>query len=269
MLEFIQAFILGGVEGITEFIPISSTGHLIIVGHLIGFTGARADTFEVFIQLGAILAVVVLYRQRFIELFDFRRTTGFAGTNGLKLLALTCLPAFVLGFLGRDFIKNTLFNPVTVAIGLAVGGVALILVEYVLPKTKKVGLDSLTSYEALVVGLFQCLALWPGTSRSASTIVGGMVVGVERKTAAEYSFFAAVPIMIVATGYDLLKSLKDLSAGDIPLFGFGFIVAFLFALVAVRFFIRLLGNTTLVMFGWYRLAIALLVVALIVQGSLS
>jgi undecaprenyl-diphosphatase len=269
--EFFKATILGIVEGLTEFIPVSSTGHLIVFGHLLNFEGPRAATFEVFIQLGAILAVVVLYRERFIQLFNFKRSDGFRGISGLKLLALTCIPAFILGFLGRDFIKTSLFSPATVAIGLGVGGIALILVERLLPKSRvtKNGLDTLTWREALVVGLFQCLALWPGMSRSASTIVGGMLSGVERKTATEYSFFAAVPIMVAATGYDLFKSLKHLETGDIPTFGIGLVVAFISALFAIKFFIQLLSKITLAPFGWYRIGAALVIFGLISIGVLK
>ncbi len=261
-MELLQAFILGLVEGITEFIPVSSTGHLILANRIVGFEGNRADTFDVFIQLGAILAVVVLYRQRFTNLVDIRKKQGFAGINGLILLAIACLPAFVLGFLGHDFIKEKLFNPITVAIGLGVGGVAILVVEYLVkPKAQVTELDKLTRKDALWVGLAQCLALWPGTSRSASTIIGGMLAGVGRKTAAEFSFFIAVPIMIAATGYDLLKSLKFLTASDIPVFAVGFVTAFFAALIAVRFFIRLLSNTTLIPFGWYRIVVAIVVIA--------
>ncbi|NWJ45220.1 MAG: undecaprenyl-diphosphate phosphatase [Chloroflexi bacterium] len=272
MDEIIKATILGIVEGLTEFVPVSSTGHLIIANHLVGFTGDRANTFDVFIQLGAILAVVILYWRRFLGLFDFSngmKETRFAGLNGLLLLLITSIPAFILGFLGRDFIKDKLFNPLTVAIGLLVGGIALILVERFLPPVKEQGLDSLTWKDALVVGLFQCLALWPGTSRSAATIVGAMLWGVQRKTAAEYSFFAAVPILFFATIYDMIKSLKYLSTSDIPVFGVGFLVSFIAAWFAVKFFINLIGKITMVPFGWYRIAVALLVILLLATSVMS
>jgi undecaprenyl-diphosphatase len=272
-MEIIQAIILGIVEGLTEFIPVSSTGHLIIAGHLLGFTGEKADTFEIFIQLGAILAVLVFYWRRFLGLFDFRQVPGeenaFRGINGLKLLVIVSLPALILGFITHGFIKDKLFSPLTVAIGLAVGGVAILVVERLLQKPEKFGLDSLTWKDALIIGLFQCVALWPGSSRSAWTMMGAMLFRVERKTAAEFSFFAAVPVIFAATAYDLLKSLKLLQLSDLPMFATGFIVSFIFALIAIRFFIRLLGSTTLVPFGWYRLVLALLVLVLMTVGNLS
>lgn len=268
-MEYLQAIILGVVEGLTEFLPVSSTGHLIIAGQILGFTGERANTFEIFIQLGAILAIVVLYWRRFLGLLDFKEREGFHGLNGLALLLVVSLPAGIMGLLLRDFIKSNLFNVTTVAIGLAIGGLALILVERVIPKPEKVGLDSLTWREALVVGLFQCLALWPGVSRSASTIVGGLLYGVDRRTAAEFSFFAAVPVLFAATFYDLIKSLKVLHTSDIPLFAVGFIVAFLTALVAVRFFLSWLNRATLSIFGYYRLVVAVLVLIFLSSATIS
>lgn len=273
------AILIGILEGLTEFIPVSSTGHMIIAGHLLGFTGPRADAFEIFIQLGAILAVVGLYRERFLDLIPGRRinreaireagkvsgtgdrvlptaTGGFAGWRGIGLLAITTLPALAAGKLAHSAIKEHLFSPLTVAAGLAAGGVGLLLIEYFRPATRKTGLDNLGWREALWVGLFQCLALWPGMSRAGSTIIGGMLAGVDRKTTAEYSFLAAVPLMFAATFYDLYKSRSFLSAADAPLFAVGFLVSMASAWFAVRFFIRFLANHTLKGFGWYRIALA-------------
>ncbi len=253
------AILIGLVEGLTEFIPVSSTGHMIIVGHLIGFTGERADAFEVFIQLGAILAVVGLYRQRFMALIPGRAPAhpqGFSGWRGLGLLAATSAPALVLGKLAHHAIKEHLFSPLTVAVGLAVGGIGLILIETLKPRARVTDLDGITMREAVWVGLFQCLSLWPGMSRSGSTIIGGMLAGADRKTTAEYSFLAAVPIMFAATGYDLYKSRHFLHASDAPLFALGFLVSLVSAWFAIRFFIGFLGKHTLKGFGWYRLALA-------------
>ena len=263
MMDLLNAVILGIVEGLTEFIPVSSTGHLIIAGHLLGFEGAKASTFEVFIQLGAILAVVVLYKERFFHLFDFSRTKGFAGFNGMVLLGLTTLPALIVGFLAHTFIKEHLFNTTTVAIGLGAGGIGIFLAECFLPKPEKHNLDSLRPKDALLIGLFQCLALWPGVSRAGATILGAMIIGTERKTAAEYSFLAAVPVMFAATGYDLLKSRSFLQAADIPFFSVGFIVSFIAAWLAVRTFIQLLARYTLTPFGWYRIAAAVLLLLIL------
>jgi undecaprenyl-diphosphatase len=257
MVELFHAAILGIVEGLTEFVPVSSTGHLIVVGHLLGFEGPRAATFEVFIQLGAILAVVVLYKERFLRLCTFGTAAGFRGPRGVLLLGLTSLPALVLGALTHSLIKEYLFNPTTVAMGLGIGGVGIIVTERFLPKVRKVGIDAVGGREALGVGLFQCLALWPGMSRSACTIVGGMIVGLERETAAQYSFLAAVPIMFAATVLDLYKSLPILQGSDVPMFATGFIVSFVAAWLAIKFFLRFLASHTLNPFGWYRIVAAL------------
>lgn len=259
MAEWLTVLLLGVVEGITEFIPVSSTGHLIVAGHVLGFEGESAKTFEIFIQLGAILAVVFLYKDTFLGLFTGQRSRGVVGFHGLLLLALTTLPALVVGALAHGYIKRYLFNTHTVAIGLGVGGVAILLVELLLPRARRYGLGTLHWREALIIGLFQCLALWPGTSRSAATIVGGMIAGVERKTAAEYSFLAAVPIMVAAVAFDLFKSRGVLHAADVPTFALGFVVSLIAAAVAVKGFIRLLGSYTLSGFGWYRVIIAPLI----------
>ncbi len=257
------AVVLGLVEGVTEFIPVSSTGHLILVGNLLRFNGERAGTFEVFIQLGAILAIVAAYPRRFNDLFDFSKKTGFTGARGLTLLLITTIPALILGALGHGFIKQKLFSPLTVAVGLGVGGVWILLTERFLPKAREKDLDSIRWREALAIGLFQCLSLWPGMSRSASTILGGMMSGLERKTATEYSFFAAVPAMCAACLFDLYKGWHLLSAADLPLFAVGFVVSFLSAWAAVKFFIHFLSRHTLTPFGWYRIVLAAVVLWLV------
>ncbi len=258
------AAVMGIVEGITEFLPVSSTGHLILAGHLAGFTGPVADTFEIFIQLGAILAVVAAYPRRFIDLLPLRRDpTGFQGWRGLVLLALTTLPPMVLGLALHATIKAHLFTPATVALGLAVGGAGILVVERWRPQVRKASLDQLTWRDALLVGLFQCLALWPGMSRASSTILGGMLLGLDRRVAAEYSFFAAVPLIAAAVGYDLLKSLDELQAAHVLFFAVGFAVSFACAWLAVKLFIRFLGHHTLVPFGWYRIALAGVIFALL------
>jgi len=262
MTEALQAVLIALLEGITEFIPVSSTGHMIVVGHLIAFDGPRAATFEIFIQLGAILAVVLIYKDRFFRLLSLKkRSKGFSGLDGLILLTWTTAPALAVGATIHSYIKAHLFNPMTVAVGLGLGGVAMIVAENKMPKPKTGTLDALKWREALAIGLFQCLAMWPGVSRSAATIIGGMLIGVERKTAAEYSFLAAVPVMCAATAYDVYKSRSFLGLSDIPLFALGFVVSFLSAWLAVKFFIRLLGRHTLKPFGWYRIGIALLITA--------
>jgi undecaprenyl-diphosphatase len=263
-MDSIYAVIMGVVEGITEFLPISSTGHLILTQHLLGLEDKWGknfvDAFLIIIQLGAILAVVAAYPGRFRGLLRFKDNRGLSGIRGIGLLIITSVPAALLGFATHKFIKEKLFSPATVAAALAVGALWILAVEWFLPKTKKEGVDSITWKEALAVGLFQCLSLWPGMSRSASTILGGMISGVDRKSATEYSFFAAVPIMIVATFFELYKNYKSFSSANISIIAIGFVVSFIFAWLAVKLFIRFLSRHTLVPFGWYRLILAGLVV---------
>jgi undecaprenyl-diphosphatase len=256
MESFLIAFILGIVEGLTEFLPVSSTGHLIITGHLLDFTGPKAEMFEVVIQLGAILAVVVLYKERFLGLVRPDPERRFSGLRGLYLLFLTSLPAALLGLATNELIKLHLFNPTTVAWALAVGALAILLVE-ALPRSDRFkSLDDIGPWLALGVGCFQCLSLWPGFSRAAATIMGGMILGSSRKLAAEYSFIAAVPIMVAATGFDLLKGWSLLGGKDLAVLAVGFIVSFFAAWLAVKGFIRLLTRVTLRPFAVYRLIIA-------------
>ncbi|BCS89118.1 undecaprenyl-diphosphate phosphatase [Pseudodesulfovibrio sediminis] len=259
MTAWYIAVILGIVEGLTEFLPISSTGHLIITGHLLGYTGPKAETFEIVIQLGAILSVVVLYWNRFLGLLKPDTQKRFSGLYGIWLLVLTSLPASILGLLTHGLITQHLFTPSTVAFALIVGAIMILFVERNPKKEAITSLDELTPQLALGIGLFQCLALWPGFSRSAATIMGGMILGTKRTVAAEYSFIAAVPIMIAATGYDLIKSYQQFNQGDVVFLAIGFVVSFLTACLAIKGFILLLGKLTLKPFAYYRLALAPLV----------
>jgi len=259
MSEYLLAVTLGIIQGLTEFLPISSSGHLIVASALLGLDGPRIDTFLVVIQFGSILAVVYLYWSRFWGLLQPTPGVNFAGTRGLYLLFLTCLPAALLGLFARDFIKGYLFNPVSVALALAVGACLMLLVEAKESHVRCTSLDEITPKMALGIGCFQCLSLWPGFSRSASTIMGGMLLGANRSLAVEYSFIAAVPIMVAATGYDLLRSISFLTRADIPFFLVGSIVSFLAALVAVKAFTGLVARISLRPFAYYRLALAPLV----------
>lgn len=257
-MELLHSVILGIVEGITEFLPISSTGHMILTSYLLKISGPVVDSFEVFIQLGAILAVVVLYRHRFACLFDFKSKQGFTGIRGLSMLAVTSLPILVLGKLLEHTIKSHLFNPLVVSIALGVGGLILILVERLTFKHDLDSIDKIDFPQALRIGLFQCLALCPGVSRAASTIIGGLFSGLNRTVAAEYSFLAAVPIMIIVCIKDLLGILHTLSPNDLTAYAVGFVVAFLSALVAVKFFVTMLQRFSMAPFGVYRIIIAVL-----------
>ncbi|MDC0336402.1 undecaprenyl-diphosphate phosphatase [Pseudodesulfovibrio sp.] len=259
MASWYVAVILGIVEGLTEFLPVSSTGHLILTGHLLGFTGPKAETFEIVIQLGAILAVVALYWERFIGLLKTNPDKQFSGTYGVWLLFLTSLPASVIGLITHKYIKAYLFSPTTVAIALAVGAVMIFIVEGMEKTETTNSLDEITPKLALGIGLFQCLALWPGFSRSAATIMGGMLLGARRTVAAEYSFIAAVPIMFAATGYDFVKNYTLFGSGDLIFLAVGFCVSFISAWIAVKGFIYLLGKLTLRPFAIYRLILVPLI----------
>lgn len=259
MHDYLKATIMGLVEGITEFLPVSSTGHLILAGDLLRFEGEWTKTFEVFIQLGAILAVLLVYWKTFLGLLQKPKDDGFHGPKGIALLLWTTAPALIAGFLAHDFIKKRLFTPYTVAIGLAAGAIWILVAERFPRSTAQRDLDRLTWKTAFGIGLFQCLAMWPGMSRSACTIMGGLLLGLSRKSATEYSFFAAVPVLIAACLYDLLKNVALLNASNLPLFAVGFVVAFISAWLAIRLFIRFVARHTLSSFGWYRLVVAALV----------
>lgn len=254
--------VLGVVEGLTEFLPVSSTGHLILVSHLLGYKGAEAESFEIFIQSGAILAVVVTYFRRFVELVAVPKDRGFHNRRGLGLIMLTTVPILIVGKLLHGPIKAHM-TPGIVAAGLALGAVWILLAEHVLQMPERRDLDGITWRTALGIGLFQCLALWPGMSRASSTILGGMMLGLQRKAATEYSFFAAVPALCAACAYDLMKSLPLLHADAFPRFALGFAISFVAALFAVRFFIHFVSRHTLSVFGWYRLVVSGLIWAFI------
>ena len=262
MNSFVIAAILGVVEGLTEFLPVSSTGHLIIAGNLLGFIGDKAASFEVAIQLGAILSVVWLYWRRFVGLvpgtarFTLTTESSLNGWPGLWRVALATLPALAVGYLTRHAIKAQLFNPEAVTLALAVGGIAILLVERMAARRHANELDAVTLMQALGVGLFQILALWPGTSRSAATIVGGMILGLERKAAAEFSFLIAVPVLFAASGYELLKMRDQFGADDVISLVIGFVVSFLVALLAIKGFVSYLSRGKLAPFAWYRIVVA-------------
>ena len=257
----LNAFILGVVEGLTEFLPVSSTGHMIIVGHWLGFEGDKAKTFEVIIQLGSILAVVVMFWRRLFGLIGIHFGRPVAregcGQGQLKLghIVLAMIPAVVLGLLFHDFIKS-LFTPLTVAYALVVGGL-LLAAEWLKPaQARAVGLDDITYRQAFMIGCFQCLALWPGFSRSGATISGGMLMGVSRYAASEFSFLLAVPMMMGASALELYKSLPYLSLGDLPMFSVGFVTAFVVALIAIKTFLNVIKRISFVPFAIYRFIVA-------------
>lgn len=253
MPVLLLAIILGIVEGVTEFLPISSTGHLILAGRAIGLQGDFSSAFEVVIQAGAIFSVLLLRRDRFARLLPNRPNGPLSGRQGLFNLGLITVPALAIGFVLRHVIKERLFAPHPVAVAMFVGGVAILLLD----RERKDGktMDGLTVRDALLIGLVQALALWPGMSRSGSTIIGALALGYRREDATELSFLAAVPILLAATAYDGLKHWQEFSqhAGVLAV---GLVAAFVSALLSIQGFIALLKRAGLRPWGWYRLAAA-------------
>ncbi|MGI6092598.1 MAG: undecaprenyl-diphosphate phosphatase [Veillonellaceae bacterium] len=255
MDQNIIAVIIGIVEGLTEFLPISSTGHMILVGSLLDFEGEVASVFQVFIQLGAILSVFIYYREKFMTMLSPRRSR-YSGGLSLIHIAAGIVPVAGVGFLLHSLIKNYLFSSFTVIIGLVLGGLLMLVAEKFATRITARTVDDITLKQAFFVGLFQILSLWPGFSRSGSTIAGGLFLGMSRTAAAEFSFIIAVPLMLLACIYDLLKVLHKLSIADLEMFAIGFIVSFIVAYVSIVWFLRFLNNSTLASFAYYRFILA-------------
>jgi undecaprenyl-diphosphatase len=261
---FLKAAILGLVEGATEFIPVSSTGHLIVVSNWLGFLDERAKTFDIFIQLGAILAIVWLYRARLGTALLAARSEPVS-RRFLTNLLIAFLPAAIVGFLAHDWIKARLFNPPVVAIALVIGGILILLIERWSPAPRINDVNAVPPRTAWGIGLAQVLSLIPGTSRSGATIMGGYALGLSRTAATEFSFFLAIPVMLAATSYDLLKSWSILAPSDAPVFAVGFVVSFVSALIVVRAFLSYVSHHSFSAFAWYRIAFGVLV--LLTQAS--
>ena len=264
----LKAVILGIVEGLTEFLPISSTGHLIILGDLLGYNDEASKVFKIVIQLAAILAVCWDYRVRLTKM-----VTGLPGDAPSQrfaaMLFIGFLPAAVLGLMFHSTIKALLFNPITVATALIVGGFIILYVEKRAYHPRVNSVDEMRWPDALKVGFAQALAMIPGTSRSGATIMGGLIFGLSRKTAAEFSFFLAIPTMFAATAYDLYKNWGLLRADDLPVFTVGFVASFVAAMWAVKSFIRFISNHTFVVFAWYRIVFGLVVLGTAYSGAVS
>jgi undecaprenyl-diphosphatase len=265
----VKAFILGVVEGLTEFLPISSTGHLILAGSLLGWTDQKAKLFDVAIQTGAMFAIIWYYRVKIgatvAGIFSDPVAKRFAVN-----VAIAFMPAAVLGVLFAGRIKAYLFQPVPVALAFIVGGVIIFWVEHrhrmqrIRPRV--FDLDDLTPFDALKLGCAQAFSLIPGTSRSGAMIIGGMLLGLSRKTATEFSFFLAIPTLIGAGAYDTFKYRAILSAADIPLFAIGLTTAFFSALVCVHWLIRFVATHSFVVFAWYRIAFGLVILLTAATG---
>jgi undecaprenyl-diphosphatase len=265
----IKALILGIIEGLTEFLPISSTGHLILAGHLLGFNDEKGKVFEIAIQTGAMLAIVWEYRVRF-----WAAISGFGrrpeSTRFIANLAIAFMPAAILGLTFGKLIKTHLVEPVPVAMAFIVGGLIILWVERRgQPAVRVQGVDDMNWKDALKVGLAQAVALIPGTSRSGATIIGGMLFGLSRKAAAEFSFFLAVPTLMAAGAYDLFRSRGLLSIADLPMFGVGGFAAFVSAFLCVRWLMRYIISHDFTIFAWYRIVFGIIVLATAWSGMIS
>jgi len=265
MHTIIAAIILGLVEGATEFLPVSSTGHLILVGHALRFVGPRADAFEIIIQLGAILAVVWLYRSLLWRLV--RDGVAVAESRQLILaLGVAFMPAAIVGLLTHHWITAHLFTPPVVIAALIGGGVAILAIEHWRPAPRIATVMQIGYRTALWIGIAQVVSLIPGTSRSGATIMGALLAGVGRPAAAEFSFLLAIPVMFAATGLDLWENRHLLAGSDALIFAVGFVVAFASALVVVRWLIRFVSHRSFAPFAWYRIAFGLALVLLLASG---
>jgi undecaprenyl-diphosphatase len=272
ILLAIKAIIMGLVEGFTEFLPISSTGHLILAGSLLDFTGEKVKVFEIAIQAGAMLAVIWEYRERIARvlsgMFSERRQQKFVIN-----LIVAFLPAAVLGLVFAKAIKAELFKPVPVALAFIIGGLVILWVERRpkgqhkqqgmppgLPHSSRIEtVDEMTVLDALKIGCAQAFALIPGTSRSGATIIGGMLFGLSRKAATEFSFFLAIPTLLAATVYSVYKERALLSMADLPLFGLGSLAAFVSAFLCVRWLLRYISSHDFTIFAWYRIVFGVIV----------
>ena len=271
----LKAAILGVIEGLTEFLPISSTGHLILASTWLNFPDAISKVFDIVIQPGAILAVCWEYRARFTATFAGIANSAVAQRFTLNLIIAT-LPAVVLGLLFKKLIELHLFKPVPVALAFVIGGVIILFAERWYrnrAQTHAVQLiesvDAISAVLALKVGFAQCAALIPGTSRSGATIIGGMFFGLSRKCATEFSFFLAVPLLFGATIYSLWKARDILSLNDVPVFGVGFVMAFISAFFVVRWLIRYVSTHDFTVFAWYRIVFGLIVLAMAYAGAVE
>jgi undecaprenyl-diphosphatase len=266
VILLVKAAIMGLVEGFTEFLPISSTGHLILTGALLGFDDEKSKVFDVAIQSGAIFAVVLVYWQKISSTLFNLPSSKHAQRFALNVL-IGFLPAGVIGFLAYKAIKSYLFNPGVVAAAFIVGGLIILWVEKIakpVPRIQEV--DDMTPLDALKVGFVQCLGMVPGTSRSGATIIGGMLLGLSRKAATDFSFFLAIPTLVGASVYSLYKERALLSMTDLPLFGVGLVVSFISAWLCIRWLLKFIATHSFVGFAYYRIAFGLIVLLTAWQG---
>jgi undecaprenyl-diphosphatase len=262
----IKAAIMGIVEGLTEFLPISSTGHLILAGSLLGFTDEKAKVFEIAIQTGAIIAVMLVYWQKIRDTLVQLPTSKQAQQFALNVL-IAFVPAVILGLLFGKAIKENLFTPVVVASTFIIGGFIILWAEKRQQTALRIqSVDDMSALDAIKVGLVQCLALIPGTSRSGATIIGGMLLGLSRKAATDFSFFLAMPTLIGAGVYSLYKERSVLSSADIPMFAIGLLFSFISAWLCVRWLLRYISTNSFVPFAWYRIVFGIVVLVTAYTG---
>ena len=264
----VKAAVMGIVEGFTEFLPISSTGHLILVGSILDFTNAKSKAFEISIQMGAIFAVMLVYWQRLVDTFKHLGDSPQA-RRFVKNVAIAFVPAVILGLLFGAAIKDNLFTPVVVATAFIVGGLVILWAErrqLNAPLVRIQSIDEMTPIDALKVGLAQCVALIPGTSRSGATIIGGMLFGMSRKAATDFSFFLAMPTLISAGLYSLYKERHVITLDQVPLFIVGLIFAFISGWFCVRWLLRYVATHSYVVFAWYRIVFGMVVLVTASMG---
>jgi undecaprenyl-diphosphatase len=264
-MTLLTIIILGIVEGLTEFIPVSSTGHLILAGELLGMRTAQSATFDVVIQLGAILAVVVLYFRRFTTVAAGLVRMEPAAIAFARNVLLGFAPALVIGAFAYKAIKAMLETPIIVAVALIVGGIAILVIERLVRPAPAVSVETMPWKTALGVGIVQCLSMIPGVSRSGATIMGALSLGVDRKTAAEYSFFLAVPVMIAASAKELWEAKDALGGIDWHAIGIGFAVSFVVALIVIKAFIGIVSRFGFAPFAWYRILIGTIALVWLLQ----
>ena len=265
----VKAAVMGVVEGLTEFLPISSTGHLILAGALLGFDDEKAKVFDIAIQTGAILAVIIVYWKKIRDTVAALPTSRQAQRFTVNVL-IAFIPAVILGLLFGKAIKAHLFTPVVVASTFILGGFIILWAEKRPQSEARIqNLDSMTPLDALKVGLVQCLAMIPGTSRSGATIIGGMLLGLSRRAATDFSFFLAIPTLIGAGAYSLYKERALLSMADLPLFGVGLLFSFVSAWICVRWLLAYISTHNFVPFAWYRIAFGLVVLGTAWSGLVS
>ena len=270
-LLLFKAVVMGIVEGVTEFVPISSTGHLIVAGRALQFPASIESTFAIFIQLGAILAVIVYFARDLFALLRQAWPGNPRGSSAQRLVlgvAIAFVPAGIIGFFFNDLIDAYLFRPLTVGIALVAGAVIILLVERRPRPPVTRAIEQVTLGQALWVGIAQVASLFPGMSRSAATIVGGLLAGLDRPTALRFSFYLSIPTMVIATTYALLKNLSNIQTDQIAAFGVGLVVSFIVALLVVHWFLGFVSRHTLKPFAWYRLGAGIVIIALSLAGML-